>query len=88
MARASKRVKEYCVGKGSYEGYWGSEELKDILWDIYRQNHSWGDEWYDKVRSHSYESAKVFLAINGKGENVGKAIDIINRLINLEAEDE
>lgn len=86
MARTSARVREYCIGKGSYEGYWGLEELKDILWDIYRQNKSWGDDWYSKVRQNSYESAKVLLAINGKGDNVGKAIDIINRIIDLEAD--
>lgn len=86
MARTSARVREYTIGKGSYEGYWGCEELKDILWDIYRQNKSWGDDWYNKIRLEAYESAKVLLAINGKGENVGKAIDIINRIIDLESE--
>ena len=86
MARTSPTVREYTIGKGSFEGYWGCEELKDILWDIYRQNKSWGDDWYSKVRQNSYESAKVLLAINGKGDNVGKAIDIINRIIDLEAD--
>lgn len=80
MARVSERAREYFRGKAA-KGYWGTEELKDILWDIYKTHKSWGDEWYDKVRWGCYESAKVLLAIHGKGEFRNKALDIIDELI-------
>ena len=83
MARISERAKRYTKGKAD-KGYWGTEVLKDILWDIYTAHKSWGDEWYNKVRLHQYESAKVLLAIHGKGQYVGKSIDIINELIERE----
>lgn len=87
MARTSERVRNYSIGKGDYKGYYGCEELKDILFDIRNQNKSWGKDWYSKVEVRAYESAKVLLAIHGKGENVGKAIDIINRIMDIEAEE-
>lgn len=88
MGRKSTRVKGYIVGKGDFKGYWGIEALKDLLWDIHRGNKSWGEDWYTKYTHHCYDSAKVLLAIYGKGEDVGKAIDIINRIADLEAEDD
>ena len=80
MARVSERAKTYTKGKAD-KGYWGEQELQDILWDIYITHKSWGDEWYNKVRMHCYESAKVLLALNGKGEFRNKALDIIDELI-------
>lgn len=80
MARVSERAKAYTKGKTS-RGYWGTESLKDILWDIYRTHKSWGDEWYDKARKGCYESAKVLLALNGKGEYRNKALSIIDELM-------
>ena len=80
MARVSERVQTYTKGKAS-KGYWGTENLKDILWDIYKTHKSWGDEWYEKVRYGSYESAKILLALNGKGEYRNKALDIIDELM-------
>lgn len=80
MARVSARAKGYQKGKAE-KGYWGSEHLKDILWDIYCTHKSWGDEWYAKARVGMYESAKILLAINGKGEYRNKALDIIDELI-------
>ena len=80
MARVSERAKAYKKGK-TEKGYWGDESLKDILWDIYRTHKSWGDEWYDKARRGYYESAKVLLGINGKGEYRNKALDIIDELM-------
>ena len=80
MARVSERAKMYSKGK-TEKGYWGDESLKDILWDIYRTHKSWGDEWYDKARRGYYESAKVLLVINGKGEYRNKALDIIDELM-------
>lgn len=80
MARTSERCKNYTKGK-TEKGYWGTESLKDILWDIYRTHKSWGDEWYSKARLGMYESAKVFLALNGKGEYRNKALDVIDELI-------
>lgn len=80
MARVSERAKAYTRGKTD-KGYWGTEHLKDILWDIYCTHKSWGDEWYDKVRKNQYESAKVLLALNGKGEYRNKALDIIDELM-------
>lgn len=80
MARVSTRVQMYKKGKAD-RGYWGTQQLQDILWDIYTTHKSWGDEWYNKVRLGSYESAKVLLAIHGKGEYRNKALDIIDELI-------
>ena len=80
MARISTRVQMYSKGKAD-KGYWGTESLKDTLWDIYKTHKSWGDEWYDRARVGSYESAKVLLAIHGKGECRNKALDIIDELI-------
>ena len=80
MARVSKRVQMYTKGKAS-KGYWGTQELHDTLWEIYTTHKSWGDEWYNKVRVCSYESAKVLLAIHGKGECRNKALDIIDELM-------
>lgn len=80
MARVSERAKFYTKGKAS-KGYWGEQELQDILWDIYRTHKSWGDEWYAKVREGSYETAKILLALNGKGDFRNKALDIIDELI-------
>ncbi len=87
MARVSMRAKLYRKGKAD-KGFWGTEHLKDILWDIYITHKSWGDEWYNKVRLYSYESAKVLLAIHGKGEYRNKALDIIDELIEREAEED
>lgn len=80
MARVSERVKSYTKGKAS-RGYWGTQQLHDTLWDIYTTHKSWGDEWYNKVRLGCYESAKVLLAIHGKGEYRNKALDIIDELM-------
>ena len=80
MARVSARAKAYTKGKTA-KGYWGDQQLLDLLWDIYRTHKSWGDEWYDRVRVGAYESAKVLLAIHGKGEFRNKALDIIDELI-------
>lgn len=83
MARVSARAKLYTKGKAD-KGYWGTEHLKDILWDIYCTHKSWGDEWYSKARIGLYESAKVLLALNGKGEYRNKALDIIDELMERE----
>ena len=80
MARVSERVRGYRKGKAE-KGYYGTEHLKDILWDIYRTHKSWGDEWYSKARVGAYESAKVLLVIHGKGECRNKALDIIDELM-------
>ena len=80
MARMTNRVQQYSKGK-AVKGYWGTEDLKDILWDIYKTHKTWGDEWYEKVRMHCYESAKVLLALNGKGEYRNKALDVLDELI-------
>lgn len=80
MARTPNRVQMYTKGKTD-KGYYGTEQLKDVLWDIYRTHKSWGDEWYDRARIGLYESAKVLLAIHGKGECRNKALDIIDELI-------
>lgn len=80
MARTSEKVRMYTKGKAD-KGYWGTEALKDTLWDIYKTHKSWGDDWYDKARSGFYDSAKVLLALNGKGECRNKALDIIDELI-------
>ena len=80
MARVSNRVRMYSKGKAD-KGYWGTQELKDTLWEIYTTHKTWGDEWYNKVRLGSYESAKVLLAIYGKGECRNKALDIIDELM-------
>lgn len=80
MARVSDRVRMYTKGKAD-KGYWGTQDLKNILWDIYCTHKSWGDEWYSKARTGSYESAKVLLALNGKGAYRNKALDIIDELM-------
>lgn len=80
MARVSERVKAYTKGKAE-KGYWGDEALKDILWDIYREHKSWGDDWYDAARKGSYITAKAMLAIMGTGEYRNKALDIIDELL-------
>lgn len=80
MARVSARAKAYTKGKAA-KGYWGDQQLLDLLWDIYRTHKSLGDAWYDRVRVGEYESAKVLLAIHGKGEFRNKALDIIDELI-------
>lgn len=80
MARMTNRVQMYRKGKAA-KGYWGTEDLKDILWDIYKTHKSWGDDWYEKVRIGCYESAKVLLALNGKGECRNKALDVIDELM-------
>lgn len=87
MARTSNRVQGYTRGKAD-KGYWGTEHLKDLLWDIYCTHKSWGDEWYGKVRIEQYESAKVLLALNGKGECRNKALDIIDELMERGENDE
>lgn len=86
MARVSMRAKMYRKGKAE-KGYWGTESLKDILWDIHTTHKSWGDDWYNKAKYGFYESAKVLLALNGKGEYRNKALDIIDELIEREKED-
>ena len=80
MARISGRVQMYTKGKAD-KGYYGTEHLKDLLWDIYRTHKSWGDEWYSKARNGAYDAAKMLLAVNGKGECRNKALDIIDELI-------
>jgi hypothetical protein len=80
MARISTKVQMYKKGKAD-KGYWGTEDLKDTLWDIYKTHKSWGDDWYDKARVGAYESAKILLAIHGKGECRNKALDIIDELM-------
>lgn len=80
MARISNRVKMYSKGKAE-KGYYGTEHLKDILWDIYLTHKSWGDDWYSKVRLGMYDAAKMLLAVNGKGECRNKALDIIDELM-------
>ena len=80
MARVSERVRMYTKGKTD-KGYWGTQDLLNTLWDIYKTHKSWGDEWYEKVQYRCYESAKVLLALNGKGECRNKALDIIDELI-------
>lgn len=80
MARVSERARDYSKGKAE-KGYWGTEHLKDILWDIYCTHKSWGDEWYNCARKGLYDSAKVMLVIVGKGEYRNKALDILDELI-------
>ena len=80
MARVSVRVQMCSKGKAD-KGFWGTQELKDTLWEIYTTHKSWGDEWYNKVRLGAYESAKVLLALNGKGDCRNKALDIIDELM-------
>ena len=80
MARLSRRVQQYSKGKAD-KGYWGTQQLQDTLWEIYTTHKTWGDEWYNKVRMECYESAKVLLAIHGKGECRNKALDIIDELM-------
>lgn len=80
MARVSNRVQMYTKGKAD-KGYWGTEELKDLLFDIYTTHKSWGKEWYQMVELGLYKSAKVHLVLSGKGECLYKALDIIDELI-------
>lgn len=80
MARLSERVKAYSKGKTS-KGYWGTEHLKDLLWDICRTHKTWGHKWYDLARLGCYDAAKVELVLKGKGECRNKALDIIDELI-------
>lgn len=79
MARLSARVQNYSKGKTS-KGYWGTEHLKDLLWDIYRTHKTWGDTWYSKARLGLYDAAKVELVLNAKGECRNKALDILDEL--------
>lgn len=80
MARMKSRVQAYTKGKAE-SGYWGTEGLKDLLHDIHTTHKTWGREWYDKATLGQYETAKVLLAIYGKGEYRNKALDIIDELI-------
>lgn len=57
--------------------------LLDVLFDIKNGNPSWGNEWYSKVQDGFYESAKVLLAINGKGQARNNALDILDKIIEL-----
>ena len=83
MARVSERARLYTKGRAS-SGYWGRQELKDILFDIHRTHKSWGKEWYTMVELGLYESAKMKLAVKATGEYRGKAMDIIDELMNKE----
>ena len=80
MARVSARVRDYSKGKAE-KGYYGTEGLKDLLFDIHTTHKSWGKEWYNKAEVGLYESAKVLLALYGKGEYRNKALDIIDELM-------
>lgn len=86
MARLSARVKGYSKGKTS-SGYWGTEHLKDLLWDICNTHRTWGHKWYDLARAGFYESAKKELVLRGKGECRNKALDILDELQERERED-
>ena len=57
--------------------------LLDVLFDIKNGNPSWGNEWYSKVQDGFYESAKVLLAINGKGQARNNALDILDKIIEM-----
>lgn len=80
MARVSARAKAYTKGKAS-KGYWGGQEIKDVLFDIYCTHKSWGKEWYRMVELGLYEEAKMKLAVKAKGEYRAKAMDAIDELI-------
>jgi hypothetical protein len=83
----SNRVKNYSIGKGAYKGYWGYEELRNILKDIQVGNKKWGTDWYEAVIDEFYDSAKKMLDIYAYGEDKDKAIDIINRIIAIRKEE-
>ena len=83
----SNRVKNYSIGKGTYKGYWGYEELRNILKDIQVGNKKWGTEWYEEVQNEFYESAKKKLEVCAYGEDKDKAINIINRIIAIRKEE-
>ncbi len=80
MARVSEKVKAYTKGK-TKPGWDGTESLKDLLFDIHVAHKSWGNGWYELVRLHLYDDAKIMLAVHGKGECLSKALDIIDELI-------
>jgi hypothetical protein len=87
MGRTSNKVQEYRTkGKGAYKGYWGVVELRDVLWHIYLNHKRWGSAWYEAVREQSYEVAIEILQHTAQGESMVEAIDIINRIIDIEME--
>jgi hypothetical protein len=87
MGKKKARVKNYSIGKGDYKGYWGCEELRDMLLDIHRGNKKWGTDWYRAVENGFYVSAKKILNLVAFGEDKEKAIDMINRIIDIHAEE-
>ena len=80
MARVSERARAYIKGKAS-KGYWGGQEIKDILFDIHQTHKSWGREWYTMVELGLYDEAKKNLAVKASGEYRAKAMDAIDELI-------
>lgn len=90
MARLSAKVKDWTPMKGKAKGLASTYDAccgnRDTLFDIHITHKSWGNEWYELVKCKSYESAKMVLAIRGKGECLAIALNCIDDLAYLEAE--
>ena len=98
MGRTSNDVREFRINKGKgkckevYQGYWGKEKLRDLVWKIARNHKKWGTEWYRCVERQCYYEAIARLEQiadrdDTVSETVNLTIDIINLIIDIEMED-
>lgn len=84
MPKYGKKYYSYLERKyDTKDKFYYKSYLLDVLFDIKNGNPSWGNEWYLKVQDGFYESAKVLLAINGKGQARNNALDILDKIIEL-----
>lgn len=84
MPKYGKKYYIYLANEYNKEDkFYYKSYLLDVLFDIKNANPSWGSEWYSKIQDGFYESAKVLLAINGKGQARNNALDILDKIIEL-----
>lgn len=84
MSRYGKKYTEYkCNTYTSENDFYTKSFYLDVLFEIKNANPSWGSEWYSKVQDAFYESAKVLLAMYGKGNARNDALDILDRIIEM-----
>lgn len=84
VPKYGKKYTDYkCANYQTVNEFYDKSFYLDVLFDIKNANPSWGSEWYSKVQDGFYESAKVLLAISGKGNARNDALDILDKIIEL-----
>lgn len=84
MPKYGKKYSTYRENpKRIYSDFWDKSDLLDALFDIKNGNPSWGEAWYQKVQDGFYESAKILLAMYGKGNARNDALNILDKIIEM-----